>query len=37
MSRLTVEEIEKKLFEVESRYYKGWRENEYWWRVSGNE
>ena len=36
MSRLTVEEIEKKLFEVESRYYKGWRENEYWWRVSGN-
>ena len=36
MSRLTVEEIEKKLFEVESRYYKCWRENEYWWRVSGN-
>jgi len=24
------------LFEVESRYYKGWKENEYWWRVSGD-
>ena len=35
-NKLTVKQIEDKLFEVESRYYKGWKENEYWWRVSGN-
>lgn len=34
--RLTVEQIKEKLFEVESRYYKGWKQNEYWWRVSGD-
>ncbi len=36
MSKLTVKQIEDRLFEVESRYYKGWKENEYWWRVSGD-
>jgi len=36
MSKLTVKQIEDKLFAVESRYYKGWRESEYWWRVSGD-
>ncbi len=36
MSKLTVKQIEDKLFAVESRYYKGWSESEYWWRVSGD-
>jgi hypothetical protein len=36
MSRLTVKQIKDRLFEVESRYYKGWKESEYWWRVSGD-
>lgn len=35
-NKLTVEQIKDRLFEVESRYYKGWKENEYWWRVSGD-
>ena len=34
--RLTVEQIKEKLFEVESRYYKGWKQNEDWWRASGD-
>lgn len=34
--KLTVEQIEDRLFEVESRYYKGWKQDEYWWRVSGD-
>jgi hypothetical protein len=36
MSKLTVEQIKDRLFEVERRYYKGWKESEYWWRVSGD-
>ena len=35
-NKLTVDQIKDRLFEVESRYYKGWKENEYWWRVSGD-
>ena len=34
--KLTIEQIEDRLFEVESRYYKGWKQDEYWWRVSGD-
>ena len=34
--KLTVEEIEDRLCEVESRYYNGYNQTEYWWRVSGN-
>jgi len=34
--KLTVEEIEDRLYDVESRYYKGYSQTEYWWRVSGN-
>ena len=34
--KLTVEQIEDRLFKVESRYYKGWKQDEYWWRVSGD-
>jgi hypothetical protein len=34
--KLTVKQIEEKLSNVESRYYKGWKESEYWWRVSGD-
>ena len=36
MSKLTLKQIQDRLFEVESRYYKGWRESEDWWRVSGD-
>ncbi len=36
MSKLTIKQIEDRLFEVESRYYKGWKQGEYWWRVSGD-
>jgi len=35
-NKLTVNQIKDRLFEVESRYYKGWKENEYWWRISGD-
>jgi len=34
--KLTVEEIEDRLCAVESRYYNGYSQTEYWWRVSGN-
>ena len=34
--KLTVELIEDRLCDVESRYYKGYSQTEYWWRVSGN-
>jgi len=34
--KLTVEQIKDRLFEVESRYYKGWGKDEYWWRISGD-
>ena len=34
--KLTIKQIEEKLSNVESRYYKGWKESEYWWRVSGD-
>ena len=36
MSKLTLKQIQDRLFEVESRYYKCWRESEDWWRVSGD-
>jgi len=28
-NKLTVEQIKDRLYEVESRYYKGWRQSEY--------
>ena len=34
--KLTIEEIEDRLCDVESRYYNGYSQTEYWWRVSGN-
>ena len=34
--KLTVEQIKDRLWDVESRYYKGPSQTEYWWRVSGN-
>ena len=34
--KLSVEQIKEKLFNIECQYYKGWKESEYWWRVSGD-
>ena len=34
--KLTVAQIKEVIMNIESRYYKGWSESEYWWRVSGN-
>ena len=34
--KLTAEQIKDRLREVESRYYKGHKQDEYWWRVSGD-
>ena len=35
-NKLTVEEIKDRLFNIESNYYNGWSQTEYWWRVSGD-
>jgi hypothetical protein len=34
--RLTNEQLCERLSEIESRYYKGHRQTEEWWRVTGN-
>tara|TARA_A100001388_G_scaffold62945_1_gene43943 strand:+ start:990 stop:1334 length:345 start_codon:yes stop_codon:yes gene_type:complete len=34
--KLTAEQIEDRLRQVEGRYYKGNKQDEYWWRVSGD-
>jgi hypothetical protein len=36
IKKLTVAQIKEVIMNIESRYYKGWKENEYWWRVSGD-
>tara|TARA_B100001250_G_scaffold149449_1_gene127986 strand:- start:247 stop:492 length:246 start_codon:yes stop_codon:yes gene_type:complete len=36
MSKLTLKQIQTKINDIESKYYKGWRQSEEWWRVSGD-
>ena len=33
--KLTLEQIDSKIAEIESRYYKGHKQGEEWWRLSG--
>jgi hypothetical protein len=33
---LSVEQIQKKIDDIESRYYKGWTQSEEWWRINGD-
>ena len=33
--RLTINEIQNKIHNIESKYYKGWNQNEWWWLYSG--
>lgn len=33
--RLTINQIQNKIHMVESRYYKGWNRDEWWWLCSG--
>jgi hypothetical protein len=36
IKKLTVAQIKEVIMNIESRYYKGWKESEYWWRVYGD-
>ena len=33
---LSVDQIQKKIDDIESRYYKGWNQSEEWWRITGD-
>ena len=33
---LTIEEIQDRIDSIESSYYKGDKQGEYWWRISGD-
>jgi hypothetical protein len=32
--KLTIQQIEQRIWEIESRYYKGWKRSEEFWRLS---
>ncbi len=34
--RLTLEEIQDRIDDIEGKYYKGYSQTEYWWRVTGD-
>ena len=34
--KLTLEQIQDRIDGIESSYYKGHKQNEYWWRISGD-
>ena len=36
MSKLTCTEIQQRIDAIESKYYKGWKQSEEWWRVTGD-
>tara|TARA_Y100000996_G_C22553717_1_gene654708 strand:- start:279 stop:464 length:186 start_codon:yes stop_codon:yes gene_type:complete len=36
MAKLSIAQIEKKINDIESSYYKGNRQTEEWWRITGN-
>ena len=35
MSKLNYKEIKQRIDAIEDRYYKGWKQSEEWWRVTG--
>ena len=36
MSKLSIAEIKEKINDIESSYYKGNRQTEEWWRITGD-
>ena len=34
--KLTLKEIQSRINDIEGRYYKGWKNSEEWWRITGN-
>ena len=34
--KLTCTEIQQRIDAVEGRYYKGWKQSEEWWRITGD-
>ena len=34
--KLTLKEIQERIDALEGKYYKGWRNSEEWWRVTGD-
>ena len=34
--KLTLKEIQSRIDDLEGKYYKGWRNSEEWWRVTGD-
>ena len=34
--KLTLKEIQSRIDDIEGRYYKGWKNSEEWWRITGN-
>ena len=33
---MTAEELQDKINDIESKYYKGWKQSEEWWQITGN-
>ena len=33
---MTAEELQAKINDIESKYYKGWKQSEEWWQITGN-
>ena len=36
MSKLTTKQIQDKIDVIEGSYYKGWKQGEEWWRITGD-
>jgi hypothetical protein len=35
MSKLNYKKIKQRIDAIEDKYYKGWKQSEEWWRVTG--
>ena len=33
---MTLKRLQAKINDIESKYYKGWKQSEEWWRITGN-
>ena len=33
---MTLKRLQEKINDIESKYYKGWKQSEEWWRITGN-
>ena len=33
---MTAKELQAKINYIESKYYKGWKQSEEWWQITGN-